>query len=353
MVKYCDGFTCKKKKRRTRAYRYVQNGTAAAQRVPLTAAQRERGVVSGYSNSKLPGWAQAGYTSFIDWANNSSAGKAMTAMRNKIGLSQAAKKYIPGYEGASDFAEGVQSKDYWKAALGLGTAAYGVGTFFAPELKVGNLAKAAFARTAVGRAVNRLGTTLGNAALGQGKKMFTEASRGISKGLAGPMAAARFLKHGYDTRNFPPNSMSYWLKGQGTPKLHAPPLDQYNLYSTYGRGIDVSKLTFQNVPQYMVPENLPPKANKWAMESFKEDLKHFAPPHGGQHYVSKVAGGPSISHHDQKLKHQYAKEWYNGPAIPELRSIPFDISKETGSQRKPNLAKDKKIKLFNDKGEFM
>lgn len=82
---------------------------------------------------------------------------------------------LPGYNSAKKFAEGIQSKDYLKAALGLGGAAYSVGTFFAPQFKVGNIAKNLFLKTATGRALNRLAATGGGALSSELSKQYQRA----------------------------------------------------------------------------------------------------------------------------------------------------------------------------------
>lgn len=142
MVKYCYGNRCKKK-RRGRKYVLLAGGNSQSrikQRDPNDVVVNN--VVDSYAPSVM----------------------AEAPMGWKL-FDKGASWLLPGYDSAKSFAEGIESKNYLKAALGLGGAAYSVGTLFAPQLKVGNLLKGAF--PFANQALNRLGNTA-YSALGEG-----------------------------------------------------------------------------------------------------------------------------------------------------------------------------------------
>lgn len=102
------------------------------------------------SNAALPG-------NHISAYSPSQEDNSMSA-RNWRGLDRALSWVLPGYNSAKKFAEGARDRDIIKAVLGLGGAAYSIGTLFAPQLKAGNLLKAAFPTAT--KALNRLGGTV-------------------------------------------------------------------------------------------------------------------------------------------------------------------------------------------------
>lgn len=124
MVKYCDGFTCKKKKRRRTRYQFVQNGTAAPQNKRI----------------KVPAWKREGFSSLIDWKNQTLEGRAMTRKANWEGLEAAAYKYIAPYKSAKDLYTGFRDRDAWKIFNNIGGQAYDTLTTVFPEFTIGSLA---------------------------------------------------------------------------------------------------------------------------------------------------------------------------------------------------------------------
>lgn len=287
MVKYCDGFSCKKKKRRTKVYRYVKNGTAATQKVPVKApSKREE-----YLNSWMSPWGPQA--------------KTYLAVQDKL------LGYVPFYNDYKTVTEGIRAKDYAKVALGLGGAAYSIGTHFFPQFKVGNLLTKGISKIPLGKAAIRFGKNLKNAASNEVLKQY--------KSFELPDFKRRFQAY----RDLPVQNPK-WVD----PTTYSYPSENPHYKFQFSQS-QISAADEHNA----------------MLKAMRDRNSHFGAIHTPQKYVAKVAGGPATNKFAnspswQKYQHQLAKEHYNRPKQPKLHPIHFDVSKATGLQRKPNLAQD-------------
>jgi len=245
--------------------------------------------------------------------------------RNWEGLDYYASKYLPGFNSAKQFAEGLKEKNFLKSAIGLGTTAYSIGTLFAPQFRLSNLASKGISKVA-GTVVNKY---LGNypvwqaAINGNRNKLLSSLYRDTMKFGTTAYESQRFHKV--------PSAMQPfhdWMLKDVNYNYKASNQRPFNLgdyipsFNTKVPWNDPSVIQkARNIAAKPVHPNIFVTGTGLTPPSYSSN---YSP--GVSHNINRFPHSPSY----QKYKKQIAKEWYNKPHIPPLKPIPFDVNSDPG-----------------------
>lgn len=321
MVKYCLGNRCKKK-RKTKWHYIVQQGVSYKKKVPVANNQ-----IDQVAPSRM-------------------AAPVTMAERNWAGLDFYASKYVPGFSDAKKFAEGWRDKDYLKAALGIGGAAYSIGTLFAPEMKIGNLAKGAFKATSLGRDVYRTKDMLSRAFKYEANQVYNKASdyasQAYDKVRKTPIPDSIRSPWGKNQEHM--NPWNHW-EGKNPSDWFSPKKDPWNMtpyerntyYSTNrnvppNSGVD-AKLWF-NKYTGNYEDATPPSPNSWSKPTYQTPYK---PVHYSDAFTptpQAVKGKDSTLFFRRDDGTPFKMKSYKHFNIDPHVAKKLDFSRETGQQRK-------------------